>query len=98
MSASRRSFPGIAQAWIARGNGIPVPFTLTVKSLVASCDIAFLGDINPEITMLVSCEIDSDNIDTFLDILVNCSTTILGDINPTVTMNDVFVVVMVTNP
>jgi len=99
MSYDRRTFYGIAEAWVAKSDGTPgPPFTLNVHTLAALCDIAFEGDVNPIITLGLGCDVDTENLDTFLNMVLNCSISNIGDINPVVAMNNIFVVVQVSNP
>ena len=98
MSASRRSFPGIAQAWIARGGGVQKPFAFNAKTISALCNIDFLGDINATLTFGLVCDVNEPPPNITHDLNVICSTTFLGDINPIIDMTDVFVVVVVSTP
>lgn len=97
MSASRRSFPGIAQAWIARGNGKQKPIVIVVNTLSVICDINFLGDINPIITLSVTCDLQGENVDAFVAISADCSIAVFGDINPVISLS-LFCFVAVSNP
>ena len=96
------SATGISPAWVENSEfkfGDPWVFDPTsIHAIFTNCDIVFLGDVNPTITMGVTCDVLGENIDLFHTIGVLCSTTFLGDINPSVKMDDIFVVVGVSGP
>ncbi len=92
----RTAFPGIAEAWIARGDGKQLPFAFNAKTLSTLCDIAFIGDVNPTITFAVACEIDKNNVEDFITMGASCDTSFVGDVNPIINMS-IFCTIMVTS-
>ncbi len=82
MSASRRSFPGIAQAWIARGNGKQIPNFIDAKSLSVLCDIDFIGDTPITHTLAVMCEIIEPPPNFTQTMVLVCGFQFTGDVNP----------------
>lgn len=90
--------PLIPETLIARGDGKQKAFSFDLKSLAALCDIVFDGDVNPEITLSVGCEIIEPPPNITQDLIVNCDTNFLGDSQVFLSMNDIFVVVSVSGP
>lgn len=87
MSENRRTFPGIAQAWIARGDGKQKAFAFNAKTLSVFCDVDFLGDIAPLITLSEFCEVGFDGIKTDINIDTICATSKTGDIEPPIILS-----------
>ncbi len=95
----RTAFPGIAEAWISRGDGTQgVPFAIGVISFSALCDLSFIGDAEALITFAASCSVDTENIDVFVDFITTCIPTFLGDVPEPIIVNNTFVSIIVSDP
>lgn len=82
MSVSRITFQGIAEAWIARGNGIPLPIIKLFNILKLVCEISSIGDIEIENILSLGCSLETENIDSIITLGLICENTDIGDIQP----------------
>jgi hypothetical protein len=98
MSVDRRSFYGIAEAWVARGDGKQKLLPRSAKILDVFCDISFVGNVNPLLILAETCEINKGDAKHFFDVDVTCSiATLNSDVDGTHSFNT-FCFVVVTDP
>ncbi len=79
MSSTRRSFPGIAEAWIARGDGIQQTFAFNAKTIEVLCSLDFLGDVIDFKDISAFCELDFlGDVNPIISLKTFCVTTVSG--------------------
>lgn len=98
MSVNRRTFPGIAQAWIARGDGKQKGFAINAKTLSVFCEIEFLGDVEKIITLGETCTIDDGNANIFHPMSEICSIAITNSDADAIHILNTFCSVVVSDP